>query len=208
MLWLLILRISPFLQIFLNILAFPLPRHVFNFLFLAMRIFRSVKHRPYCKNHWSHLTQITQENLNERVPLDWARGWNRQLFAIDQWIAFYDWSNRSQERKQFYLRCFTLNFRTPLAVLRGTLEVLFDKPRTFESMNQNSNRRPKSNSKFDGRDDGAVFWIWLGWQIFQTPIYIAHRFTVSFGPQLWLRKLSKSMRGQIDFETILLYLLF
>ncbi|MBN7815541.1 sensor histidine kinase [Algoriphagus pacificus] len=98
-------------------------------LFLTMRYLAGKSIQPI--QEIIHKTnQITQSNLNERVPdLDQedeigqlTRSINELLFRLEQ----------SMIREKQFTSDASHELRTPLSVLRGTLEVLIRKPRTSE----------------------------------------------------------------------------
>lgn len=98
-------------------------------LFLLMRHLAGKSIAPI--NRITETTnQITQKNLNERVPLteqndeigQLARSINELLSRLEQSLI----------REKQFTSDASHELRTPLAVVRGTLEVLIRKPRTTE----------------------------------------------------------------------------
>jgi signal transduction histidine kinase len=111
-----------------NILLLLYPG-ILIFLFFAMRYLAGRSIEPIRKI--IHKTnQITQTNINERVPetpqMDeigqLTRSINKLLSRLEQTL----------HREKQFTSDASHELRTPLAVLRGTLEVLIRKPRTSE----------------------------------------------------------------------------
>lgn len=74
--------------------------------------------------------RITENNLNERIPLPDQRDELFQLTSsINQLLARIE---SAMEREKQFTADASHELRTPLSVLRGTLEVLLRKPRTSE----------------------------------------------------------------------------
>ena len=102
-------------------------------LFLTMRFLAGKSIEPI-KEIIQKTNQITQKNLNERIPepeLDdeigqLTRSINSLLGRLEQ----------SLKREKQFTSDASHELRTPLSVLRGTLEVLIRKPRTSEEYEQ------------------------------------------------------------------------
>jgi signal transduction histidine kinase len=78
--------------------------------------------------------QITQENLNERIPETGANDEIGQLSrSINNLLGRLE---QALQREKQFTSDTSHELRTPLAVLRGTLEVLIRKPRTAEEYEQ------------------------------------------------------------------------
>ncbi len=98
-------------------------------LFLTMRYLAGKSIQPI-KKIISKTNQITQSNLNERVPVldqedeigQLTRSINDLLNRLEQSII----------REKQFTSDASHELRTPLSVMRGTLEVLIRKPRTSE----------------------------------------------------------------------------
>ncbi len=74
--------------------------------------------------------QITERNLNERIPLPAQQDELHQLTSsINQLLERIE---EALERQKQFTADASHELRTPLSVLRGTLEVLLRKPRTAE----------------------------------------------------------------------------
>src|SRR5690606_14080535 len=74
--------------------------------------------------------RITENNLNERIPLPDQRDELFQLTSsINQLLTRIE---SAMEREKQFTADASHELRTPLSVLRGTLEVLLRKPRTYE----------------------------------------------------------------------------
>jgi two-component system OmpR family sensor kinase len=112
----------------LNILLFLYPAILIS-LFLAMRYFVGKSIAPIQKIIEA-TNQITQKNLNERVPLTEQMDEIGQLSgSINELLSRLE---QSLTREKQFTSDASHELRTPLAVLRGTLEVLIRKPRTAE----------------------------------------------------------------------------
>ncbi|GAA0878821.1 ATP-binding protein [Algoriphagus jejuensis] len=98
-------------------------------LFLAMRYLAGKSIQPI-RQIISKTNQITQSNLNERVPLAEPNDEIGQLTrSINELLERLE---ASLNREKQFTSDASHELRTPLSVLRGTLEVLVRKPRTSE----------------------------------------------------------------------------
>jgi two-component system, OmpR family, sensor kinase len=98
-------------------------------LFLTMRYLAGKSIQPI-KKIISKTNQITQSNLNERVPVLDQKDEIGQLTR-----SINDLLNRLEQsiiREKQFTSDASHELRTPLSVMRGTLEVLIRKPRTSE----------------------------------------------------------------------------
>lgn len=98
-------------------------------LFFTMRYLAGKSIEPI-RQIISKTNQITQSNLNERVPLLEPNDEIGQLTrSINELLERLE---ASLNREKQFTSDVSHELRTPLAVLRGTLEVLIRKPRTSE----------------------------------------------------------------------------
>ncbi|MDP2043271.1 MAG: HAMP domain-containing sensor histidine kinase [Algoriphagus sp.] len=98
-------------------------------LFLTMRYLAGKSIEPI-QQIIRKTNQITQSNLNERVPLAEANDEIGQLTrSINELLERLE---ASLNREKQFTSDASHELRTPLSVLRGTLEVLIRKPRTAE----------------------------------------------------------------------------
>lgn len=73
---------------------------------------------------------ITRDNLAERIPLPYNKD---ELYILSETINnLLDRIEKTIEREKSFTSYASHEFRTPLAVLKGTLEVLIRKPRQHE----------------------------------------------------------------------------
>jgi two-component system OmpR family sensor kinase len=115
-----------------NVLLFFYPLILIS-LFLTMRYLAGKSIEPI-KEIIQKTNQITQKNLNERVPEpeledeigQLTRSINKLLSRLEQ----------SLKREKQFTSDASHELRTPLSVLRGTLEVLIRKPRSSEEYEQ------------------------------------------------------------------------
>jgi signal transduction histidine kinase len=111
-----------------NTLLFLYPAILIS-LFLIMRYLAGKSIEPIQKIIES-TNQITQNNLNDRVPLSESNDEIGQLSrSINELLSRLE---QSLTREKQFTSDTSHELRTPLAVLRGTLEVLLRKPRTAE----------------------------------------------------------------------------
>lgn len=102
-------------------------------LYLSMRYLAGKSIEPLEKIS-QKTNQITQENLNERIPETGANDEIGQLSrSINNLLGRLE---QAMQREQQFTSDTSHELRTPLAVLRGTLEVLIRKPRTAEEYEQ------------------------------------------------------------------------
>ena len=102
-------------------------------LYLTMRYLAGKSIEPLEKIS-QKTNQITQENLNERIPETGANDEIGQLSrSINNLLGRLE---QALQREQQFTSDTSHELRTPLAVLRGTLEVLIRKPRTAEEYEQ------------------------------------------------------------------------
>ncbi|NVJ85239.1 MAG: HAMP domain-containing histidine kinase [Algoriphagus sp.] len=102
-------------------------------LFLIMRYQAGQSIRPI-RQIIQKTNQITQSNLNERIPVS---GSNDEIEQLTRSIN--DLLNRLElalKREKQFTSDASHELRTPLSVLRGTLEVMIRKPRTQEEYQQ------------------------------------------------------------------------
>lgn len=98
-------------------------------LFLAMRYLAGKSIEPI-KNIILKTNQISQRNLNERVPVVEPNDEIAQLsISINELLTRLE---QALTREKQFTSDASHELRTPLSVLRGTLEVLIRKPRTSE----------------------------------------------------------------------------
>ncbi|SIN67258.1 sensor histidine kinase [Algoriphagus halophilus] len=98
-------------------------------LFLTMRYLAGKSIQPIQKII-SKTNQITQSNLNERVPvLDQEDEIGQLTRSINELLNRLE---QSMIREKQFTSDASHELRTPLSVMRGTLEVLIRKPRTSE----------------------------------------------------------------------------
>lgn len=98
-------------------------------LFLTMRYLAGKSIEPI-QQIIRKTNQITQSNLNERVPLAEANDEIGQLTrSINELLERLE---ASLNREKQFTSDASHELRTPLSILRGTLEVLIRKPRTAE----------------------------------------------------------------------------
>lgn len=98
-------------------------------LFLTMRYLAGKSIEPI-QQIIRKTNQITQSNLNERIPLAEANDEIGQLTrSINELLERLE---ASLNREKQFTSDASHELRTPLSVLRGTLEVLIRKPRTAE----------------------------------------------------------------------------
>jgi signal transduction histidine kinase len=98
-------------------------------LYLSMRYLAGKSIEPLEKISLK-TNQITQQNLNERVPETGANDEIGQLTrAINSLLGRLE---QAMQREKQFTSDASHELRTPLAVLRGTLEVLIRKPRSAE----------------------------------------------------------------------------
>jgi signal transduction histidine kinase len=98
-------------------------------LYLSMRYLAGKSIEPLEKISLK-TNQITQQNLNERVPETGANDEIGQLTrAINSLLGRLE---QALQREKQFTSDASHELRTPLAVLRGTLEVLIRKPRSAE----------------------------------------------------------------------------
>jgi signal transduction histidine kinase len=102
-------------------------------LYLSMRYLAGKSIEPLEKIS-QKTNQITQENLNERIPETGANDEIGQLSrSINNLLGRLE---QALKREKQFTSDTSHELRTPLAVLRGTLEVLIRKPRTAEEYEQ------------------------------------------------------------------------
>jgi signal transduction histidine kinase len=102
-------------------------------LYLTMRYLAGKSIEPLEKIS-QKTNQITQENLNERIPETGANDEIGQLSrSINNLLGRLE---QALKREKQFTSDTSHELRTPLAVLRGTLEVLIRKPRTAEEYEQ------------------------------------------------------------------------
>jgi len=102
-------------------------------LFLTMRYLAGRSIEPI-RTIISKTNQITQSNLNERVPVAEPNDEIGQLTrSINELLQRLE---SSLNREKQFTSDASHELRTPLSVLRGTLEVLIRKPRTAEEYNE------------------------------------------------------------------------
>ena len=102
-------------------------------LYLTMRYLAGKSIEPLEKIS-QKTNQITQENLNERIPETGANDEIGQLSrSINNLLGRLE---QALQREKQFTSDTSHELRTPLAVLRGTLEVLIRKPRTAEEYEQ------------------------------------------------------------------------
>ncbi len=102
-------------------------------LYLSMRYLAGKSIEPLEKIS-QKTNQITQENLNERIPETGANDEIGQLSrSINNLLGRLE---QALQREKQFTSDASHELRTPLAVLRGTLEVLIRKPRTAEEYEQ------------------------------------------------------------------------
>lgn len=98
-------------------------------LYLSMRFLAGKSIEPLEKISWK-TNQITQQNLNERVP---ETGTNDEIGQLTRAInSLLGRLEQAMQREKQFTSDASHELRTPLAVLRGTLEVLIRKPRSAE----------------------------------------------------------------------------
>lgn len=98
-------------------------------LYLSMRYLAGKSIEPI-QSIISKTNQITQSNLNERVPI---AGPNDEIGQLTRSInELLQRLESSLTREKQFTSDASHELRTPLSVLRGTLEVLIRKPRTSE----------------------------------------------------------------------------
>lgn len=98
-------------------------------LYLSMRYLAGKSIEPLEKISWK-TNQITQQNLNERVP---ETGTNDEIGQLTRAInSLLGRLEQAMQREKQFTSDASHELRTPLAVLRGTLEVLIRKPRSAE----------------------------------------------------------------------------
>jgi signal transduction histidine kinase len=111
-----------------NVLLFLYPAILIS-LFLTMRYLAGKSIAPI-QEIVEITNQITQNNLNDRVPFSELNDEIGQLSrSINELLSRLD---QSLTREKQFTSDASHELRTPLAVLRGTLEVLIRKPRTAE----------------------------------------------------------------------------
>jgi len=102
-------------------------------LYLSMRYLAGKSIEPLEKIS-QKTNQITQENLNERIP---ETGTNDEIGQLTRSINnLLGRLEQVLHREKQFTSDASHELRTPLAVLRGTLEVLIRKPRTPEEYEQ------------------------------------------------------------------------
>lgn len=102
-------------------------------LYLSMRYLAGKSIEPLEKIS-QKTNQITQENLNERIP---ETGVNDEIGQLSRSINnLLGRLEQALQREKQFTSDASHELRTPLAVLRGTLEVLIRKPRTTEEYEQ------------------------------------------------------------------------
>ena len=98
-------------------------------LYLSMRYLAGKSIEPLEKISLK-TNQITQQNLNERVP---ETGTNDEIGQLTRAInSLLGRLEQAMQREKQFTSDASHELRTPLAVLRGTLEVLIRKPRAAE----------------------------------------------------------------------------
>jgi len=98
-------------------------------LYLSMRYLAGKSIEPLEKISLK-TNQITQQNLNERVP---ETGTNDEIGQLTRAInSLLGRLEQAMQREKQFTSDASHELRTPLAVLRGTLEVLIRKPRSAE----------------------------------------------------------------------------
>lgn len=98
-------------------------------LYLSMRYLAGKSIEPLEKISLK-TNQITQQNLNERVP---ETGTNDEIGQLTRAInSLLGRLEQAMQREKQFTSDASHELRTPLAVLRGTLEVLIRKPRSTE----------------------------------------------------------------------------
>jgi len=98
-------------------------------LYLSMRYLAGKSIEPLEKISLK-TNQITQQNLNERVP---ETGTNDEIGQLTRAInSLLGRLEQALQREKQFTSDASHELRTPLAVLRGTLEVLIRKPRSAE----------------------------------------------------------------------------
>jgi signal transduction histidine kinase len=98
-------------------------------LYLSMRYLAGKSIEPLEKISLK-TNQITQQNLNERVP---ETGTNDEIGQLTRAInSLLGRLEQALQREKQFASDASHELRTPLAVLRGTLEVLIRKPRSAE----------------------------------------------------------------------------
>ena len=108
------------------VLIYPL---ILVSLYLSMRYLAGKSIEPLEKISLK-TNQITQQNLNERVP---ETGTNDEIGQLTRAInSLLGRLEQAMQREKQFTSDASHELRTPLAVLRGTLEVLIRKPRSAE----------------------------------------------------------------------------
>ncbi|MDO9553417.1 ATP-binding protein [Rhodonellum sp.] len=111
-----------------NILFFLYPLILFS-LYFTMKYLAAKSIQPI-KEIIGKANQITQNNLNERIPQPVVRDEIGQLaLSINSLLARLE---QAISREKQFTSDASHELRTPLAVLKGTLEVTIRKPRTEE----------------------------------------------------------------------------
>ncbi|MBC6368511.1 HAMP domain-containing sensor histidine kinase [Algoriphagus sp. AK58] len=115
-----------------NVLVVLYPIILFS-LFLTMRYLAGKSIEPI-QEIIDKTNQITQKNLNERVPEPELQDEIGQLTrSINNLLGRLE---QAMKREKQFTSDASHELRTPLSVLRGTLEVLIRKPRTSEEYEQ------------------------------------------------------------------------
>ena len=108
------------------LISFPL---VLIILFFVARVIAGRSIQPI-KSIIKTSNQITRDNLTTRIPLPYNRD---ELYILSQTInCLLDRLEQVVEREKRFTSYASHEFRTPLAVIKGTLEVLVRRPRSQE----------------------------------------------------------------------------